>query len=247
MVSYIPNSRERGDQNMQTLLIADSNDAFRQQLAEAFQPYFRTLTCSDGQQALDILCQEHCDCLVLDLMLPELDGISMLEIAIAKDIRPIVIAVSPLFTQYTFDVAESLGIGYMIRRPCPVQSVVTRMLDLKQRVNLVWASREQIHRFLYWLGVPSGYNGYLPLVESLAILAEDPSQSITKVLYPEVAKRIGSGPKAVERNIRSALEQAWKIRNAERWQQLFPDLNDRPSNSLFFSRVLETLRSGHWE
>ena len=38
MVSYIPNSRERGDQNMQTLLIADSNDAFRQQLAEAFQP-----------------------------------------------------------------------------------------------------------------------------------------------------------------------------------------------------------------
>ena len=232
---------------MQTLLIADSNDAFRQQLAEAFQPYFRTLTCSDGQQALDILCQEHCDCLVLDLMLPELDGISMLEIAIAKDIRPIVIAVSPLFTQYTFDVAESLGIGYMIRRPCPVQTVVTRMLDLKQRVNLVWASREQIHRFLYWLGVPSGYNGYLPLVESLAILAADPSQSITKVLYPEVAKRIGSGPQAVERNIRSALEQAWKIRNAERWQQLFPDLNDRPSNSLFFSRVLETLRSGHWE
>ena len=232
---------------MQTLLIADSNDAFRQQLAEAFAPFYRTLTCGDGQQALDILCQEHCDCLVLDLMLPELDGISRLEIAVAKDIRPIVIAISPLFTQYTFDVAESLGIGYMIRRPCPVQTVVTRMLDLKQRVNPVWASREQIHRFLYWLGVPSGYNGYLPLVESLAILAADPSQSITKVLYPEVAKRIGSGPQAVERNIRSALERAWKIRNVERWQLLFPDLDDRPSNSLFFSRVLETLRNGCWE
>lgn len=135
----------------------------------------------------------------------------------------------------------------MIRRPCPVQTVVTRMLDLKQRVNPVWASREQIHRFLYWLGVPSGYNGYLPLVESLAILAADPSQSITKVLYPEVAKRIGSGPQAVERNIRSALERAWKIRNVERWQLLFPDLDDRPSNSLFFSRVLETLRNGCWE
>ena len=232
---------------MQTLLIADSNDAFRQQLADAFEPYYRTLTCGNGQEALEILCGEHCDCLVLDLMLPELDGISMLEIAVAKDIRPIVIAISPLFTQYTFDVAESLGIGYMIRRPCPVQTVVTRMLDLKQRVNPVWASREQIHRFLYWLGVPSGYNGYLPLVESLAILAADPSQSITKVLYPEVAKRIGSGPQAVERNIRSALERAWKIRNVERWQLLFPDLDDRPSNSLFFSRVLETLRNGCWE
>lgn len=232
---------------MQTLLIADSNDAFRQQLADAFQPYYRTLTCSDGMQALDILCQERCDCLVLDLMLPELDGISMLEMAVVRDIRPMVIAISPLFTQYTFDVAEALGIGYMIRRPCPVQTIVTRMLDLKKRANPIWASREQVNRFLYWLGVPSGYNGYQPLVESLTILAEDPAQSITKVLYPEVAKRIGSGPKAVERNIRSAIEQAWKIRNVERWQQLFPELSDRPSNSLFFSRVLETLRSGHWE
>ena len=51
----------------------------------------------------------------------------------------------------------------------------------------------------------------------------------------------------MERNIRSAIEQAWKIRNAERWQMLFPELTERPSNRLFFSRVLETLRSGHWE
>ena len=232
---------------MQTLLIADSNDAFRQQLADAFQPYYRTLTCGDGIQALNILCQENCDCLVLDLMLPELDGISMLEMAVVRDIRPMVIAISPLFTQYTFDVAEALGIGYMIRRPCPVQAVVARMLDLNQRVNPIWASREQVNRFLLWLGVPTVYNGYLPLVEALMLLAEDPSQSITKVLYPEVAKRIGSGSKAVERNIRSAIEQAWKIRNAERWQMLFPELTERPSNRLFFSRVLETLRSGHWE
>ena len=232
---------------MQTLLIADSNDAFRQQLAEAFQPYYRTLTCSNGQQALEILSQENCDCLVLDLMLPELDGISLLEMAVARDIRPIVIAISPLFTQYTFDVAEALGIGYMIRRPCPVQAVVARMLDLNQRVSHIWASREQINRFLLWLGVPTVYNGYLPLVEALMLLAEDPSQSITKVLYPEVAKRIGSGSKAVERNIRSAIEHAWNSRNAERWQQLFPELDERPSNSLFFSRALETLSGGHWE
>ena len=232
---------------MQTLLIADSNDAFRHKLAEAFQPYYHTFTCGSGLEALEILCRERCDCLVLDLMLPELDGISMLEMAVTRDVRPMVIAISPLFTQYTFNVAESLGIGYMIRRPCPVQSVVSRMLDLKQRANPIWASREQVNQFLIWLGVPSVYNGYLPLVESLVLLAEDPSQSITKVLYPEVAKRIGSGPKAVERNIRSTIEHAWDGRNTARWQQLFPDLTDRPSNSLFFSRVLEALRAGHWE
>ena len=114
-------------------------------------------------------------------------------------------------------------------------------------MNPIWASREQVNRFLYWLGVPSVYNGYPSLVEALTILAEDPTLSITKVLYPEIAKRIGSGPKAVERNIRSAIEQAWKIRDIERWSQLFPELRERPSNSQFFSRVLETLRNGHWE
>lgn len=232
---------------MQTLLIADSNDAFRLQLAEAFRPHYRILACATGLEALDILRREHCDCMVLDLMLPELDGISLLETAVSQEIRPVVIAISPLFTQYTFDVAESLGIGYMIRRPCPVQSVVSRMLDLKRRVNPVWASREQVGLFLHWLGMPTGYNGYLPLVEALALLAEDPSQSITKVLYPEIAKRIGSGPKAVERNIRSAIEHAWDSRDTERWQRLFPDLTERPSNSLFFTRVLETLRAGNWE
>ena len=67
---------------MQTLLIADSNDAFRQQLAEAFKPHYHIFTCADGREALEILRREHCDCLVLDLMLPELDGISMLEMAV---------------------------------------------------------------------------------------------------------------------------------------------------------------------
>lgn len=232
---------------MQTLLIADSNDAFRQQLAEAFQSYYHILTCGNGREALDILCQEKCDCLVLDLMLPELDGISMLEIAVSRDIRPTVIAVSPLFTQYTFDVAEALGIGYMIRKPCPTHAVVSRMLDLKQRANPIWASREQITRFLLWLGVPTVLNGYPPLVEALTLLADDPTQSITKVLYPEVSKRIGGSHKAVERNIRSAIEHAWDGRNAVRWQQLFPELTERPSNRLFFSRVLEALREGGWE
>ena len=232
---------------MQTLLIADSNDAFRQQLADAFQPYYHVMTCGDGRKALDILCQERCECLVLELTLPELDGITMLEMAAARDIRPIVIAVSPLFTQYVFDVAETLGIGYLIRRPCPVQSIVTRMLDLRQRLNPIWASREQVISFLYWLGVPSVYNGYPSLVEALTILAEDPSLSITKVLYPEIAKRTDSGPKAVERNIRSAIEQTWKVRDVERWNQLFPEMSERPSNSQFFSRALEALRNGHWE
>lgn len=232
---------------MRTLLIADSNEAFRRQLAIAFVPYFRVLTCGTGQQALEILCTEHCDCLVLDLMLSELDGISMLELAVARGIRPVVIAISPLFTQYIIDAAESLGIGYLIRRPCTVQAVVTRMLDLKRRVNPIWASREYANQFLLWMGVSTAYSGFFPLLEALVLLAEKPDQSLTKVLYPEIAQRMDSTAKAVERNIRSTIEHAWNSRNEERWIRIFPDLTERPSNSLFFARALETLQTGRWE
>ena len=232
---------------MQTLLIADSNEAFRQELSEAFRPHYRVLSCGNGQEALEILHRETCDCLVLDLMLPELDGITMLEMAVAHDIRPVVLAVSPLFTSYAFDVAESLGIGYMIRKPCPVQTVVARMLDLKRRLKPVWASRDQISRFLLWLGVPTGYDGYEPLVEALVLLAEDPRQPITKVLYPAVAKRLGCGNNSVERNIRGAIEHGWAVGYRERWLHYFPRHTVRPSNKLFFTRVLEALRCGDWE
>lgn len=231
---------------MQTLLIADSNDAFRQQLTEAFRPYYHTLSCGSGREALEILHTEHCDYLVLDLMLPELDGITLLEMAVADDIRPVVLAVSPLFTQYAFDAAASLGIGYMIRKPCPVQTVVTRMLDMKRRLTPFWGSQERIRRFLLWLGIPTDYDGYPQLVEVLTLLAEDPTLPITKTVYPQVAKRPGFGS-SVERNIRSAIERAWDTRDVQRWQRYFPNLTTRPSNKLFFTRVLEALRCDDWE
>lgn len=232
---------------MQTLLIADSNDAFRQQLTEAFRVHYRVLSCGNGREALQILHTEPCDCLVLDLMLPEMDGITVLESAAANDICPVVLALSPVFTQYVYDAAEALGIGYMIRKPCPVQTVVARMLDLKRHLRPVWASREEICRFLLWLNVPTGYDGYQTLVEALVQLGADPEQSITKVLYPEVARRVGCGAPAVERNIRTAIEHAWSNRDPERWQRYFPGCTSRPSNKLFFTRVMEALRCGEQE
>ncbi|MGM9585546.1 MAG: sporulation initiation factor Spo0A C-terminal domain-containing protein [Faecousia sp.] len=232
---------------MQTLLIAHSNDAFRRQLSDAFLPHCRVLSCGNGREALEILRRENCECLVLDLMLPELDGITLLEMAVAEDIRPVVLALSPLFTPYAFQAAESLDVGYLLRTPCTVQTVVARMLDLKRRLRPVWASREQIRRFLLWLGVSTDYDGFLPLVEVLVLMAEDASQSLTKVLYPEVGKRLGCGSSAVERNIRFAIARAWDAREQARWLRYFPRCTGRPSNKLFFTRVLEALRNGEWE
>lgn len=232
---------------MQTLLIADNNEVFLQQLSQAFLPYYRVLCCNNGRDALALLQQETCDCLLLDLMLPELDGLTLLETAVSLDIRPVVLVISPLFTQYILESAEALGVAYMIRKPCTVQTIVSRMLDLRRHLRPAWASPETIRRFLLWLGIPASCEGFPPCVEALTLFAEDPTQPITKVLYPEVARRLCCGELTVERNIRSAIEQGWKLGDTARWQRYFPERTARPSNKQFFARTLEALRCADWE
>ena len=75
-------------------------------------------------------------------------------------------------------------------------------------------------------------------------MAKDPAQSVTKVLYPEVARTHGCNKDNVERCIRTALGSAWKRHNIEVWQKYFPTADHCPSNAVFISRMAEALLLG---
>ena len=244
-----------------TVFIADSSEEFCTALTGALQRAegFQVIgTACDGEQAIRVIAQSKPEVLVLDLMLSKQDGISVLRSMANMERKPVTLATSRFVTDYVSNAAANLGVRYLMLKPCDMPTLVERLEEIRGGESLRVSPRRlpdktgietMVTNIIHEIGVPAHIKGYQYLREAIMIAVDDMDviNAVTKVLYPEVAKRIGSGPKAVERNIRSALEQAWKIRNAERWQQLFPDLNDRPSNSLFFSRVLETLRSGHWE
>lgn len=230
---------------MLKLLIADNNEDFRLALAAALQSHYQVLYCRTGMEALEILFRETPDVFVLDLMLPELDGVTLLERAVAKGIRPMVLAVTSLSTDYVLDCAERLGIGYLIRKPCDVQAAAARVRDLSRRLKPSAPKQDPqslVSELLLSLNIATRHKGFAYLREAVVLMTQDPRQSITKELYPAVAKRCGCEKEHVERSIRSALEAAWKRRDPQVWQLYFPDALHRPTNAEFISRLAEALR-----
>ena len=230
---------------MLKLLIADCNEDYRLALAEALQGRYHVLCCRSGKEALEILRSEQPQVFVLDLMLPELDGITLLETAVAEGIYPKVLASTPLLTGYVLDAAERLGIGYLMRKPCDVRAAAARVGDLSRGMKpavLTQEPRSFVSEQLLTLSISTKHNGFGYLTEAVLLMAKDPGQSITKVLYPAVAKICGCQKGHVERSIRNALEVAWDHRDTAVWKKYFPDALRRPTNAVFISRLAEELR-----
>lgn len=232
------------------LLIADGNEEFRLALTQALQGVYYVRSCETGMEALEILRCYRPDILVLDLMLPELDGISLLQSAIAAGIRPMVLATTSFLNDYVLDCAEKIGVGYMMRKPCDIRATVARIADLSQRLQPAPVtqpdSRTTVTNLLLSLGVPTKLHGYAYLREAVLLMAKDPGQSITKELYPKVAALCGCDPKHVERSSRNAIASAWRCRDERVWQLYFPPGTDgtipRPTNGTFISRLADSLR-----
>lgn len=221
------------------LLIADSNEDFRLALIRALQPHYRVFGCGSGHDALSFLRRENPEVLVMDPTLPELDGLSLLETAVRENIRPMVLIVSRFLTPYLQESAERLGVGYLMCKPCEISAVVFRVRDLNRRLTAAGPDlRARICRILLDLGFSTKHDGFLYLIEGVAMMTEQIGLPVTKIIYPAIARSHHCNPENVERSIRAALGWAWVHRNAELWQTLFPFVTDnRPSNADFITHL----------
>lgn len=222
------------------LLIADSSEDFRTQLKKALDPYYRVLCCQDGKTALQLLRSEHPAVMVMDPLLPELDGISVLQSAAAEHIRPVVLLTGTWFSYYVQEAACSLGVAYLIRKPCDILRAVERIQDMEaietaEKEDL----RGKLHETLLSLGFSAKRKGFSYLVEVLMFILRFGNQPLTKVVYPAVGKHYGYGWKSVERAIRTAVEAAWESGERGNWSQvMMADLEECPSNGEFIERFL---------
>lgn len=232
-----------------SLLIADCSDDFRKSLESALQGNYRVHTCRSGREALELLKTITPDILVMDLMLPELDGISLLQALNNSGIRPTVLATTRLVNDYVVSTTTKLGVDYLMVKPCSVQAIVNRVRDLsKQKPRPMLSApdpKTHISNLLVSLGIPTKLRGYAYLREAVLLMSENPMQSITKELYPSVARQFNCTPSQVERSIRNAIQQSWEKRSDEVWTTVFqPDGSGtipRPSNAAFISRLADRL------
>lgn len=225
------------------LLIADSNPEFREALARALQGRYCVHCCGSGREALALLWQLQPEILVLDLMLPELDGLTILQTAAGEGWRTVILATTPLVTGYVLEICEALGVSYLMRQPCDVPTVARRVEDLSMRLHTSAADPHgYIDGILRSLRFVPTHHGFRCLLIAAVLAAQNPNQSMTKELYPEVGKRCEPPAvgKQVEKQIRYAIDVAWKQRDAEIWDRYFPT-GKKPTNQAFISRLADLL------
>lgn len=246
-------------ENRKKILIADASEEFRAILAEALQAEedFEVVgQTGDGSEAVGMARELGPDLLVMDLVLGKMDGFDVLDAVSALPVSTLIL--SGFARGCVADQVASKGGDYYMMKPCRISSVVERIrllatqhwseepapaLSPATRQNLEASVTTIIHE----IGVPAHIKGYQYLREAIMMTVEDMDiiNAVTKILYPEVAKKFGTTASRVERAIRHAIEVAWDRGDLDTLQKYFgftvSNSKGKPTNSEFIAMIADRL------
>jgi len=239
-----------------TVLVADGSEEFCAQLSKALQNggYQVVGTATDGQSALEQLKAVEPDVLIMDLMLPKMDGVTVLK-SMSQKKRPKLLLMAAFATDYVSGVAASVGADYLMLKPVLPQTVAERLEEILRTDRLPEPRKREepdietmVTNVIHEIGVPAHIKGYQYLREAIIIAVGDMEviNAITKVLYPQVAKAFSTTPSRVERAIRHAIEVAWDRGDLDTLQRFFgytvSNTKGKPTNSEFIALIADRLQ-----
>ena len=250
------------------ILIADANPDFCKLLSELIsnETDMEVIgSALDGVEALSMAAEHRPDVILLDLVLPKLDGLEVLRRLSEAGPHGHVIVLSGFVNSKVVADCSARGADYFVPKPCDVPALLGRVRQLcgtdsaavpaagidcrpaaqasRQDVNLEATVTDIIHE----IGVPAHIKGYQYLREAIILTIKDMEMinAVTKVLYPEVAKKFRTTPSRVERAIRHAIEVAWDRGDIEVLQKFFgytvSNIKGKPTNSEFIAMIADYL------
>ena len=224
----------------------------------------------NGQECLNMLENVNPDILILDIIMPHLDGLGVLEKLreVHRETMPNVIMLTAFGQEDVTKKAVDLGASYFILKPFDMENLVNNIRQVNSKGHSVIKSNPQVNyrtqseqkpknldasitSIIHEIGVPAHIKGYLYLREAISMVYNDIELlgSITKVLYPDIAKKFNTTASRVERAIRHAIEVAWSRGNIESISSLFgytvSMTKAKPTNSEFIAMVADKLRLEH--
>ena len=235
------------------IVLTESNEDARFMLQTALERTGRfvvTGSTGDGTQVQTLLEETKPDLLFLDMLLPGLDGLSILR-RLEESARPAILAVSHFITQDTAVEAGNLGVSVLISKPYQEAAVIEHLLQMEEKRSGRFHApglEELVTSIIHEVGVPAHIKGYQYVREAIMITVENMEviNSVTKVLYPEVAKRFHTTSSRVERAIRHAIEVAWDRGDLETLQKFFgytvSNVKGKPTNSEFIAMISDRIR-----
>ena len=248
------------------VLLADENAEIRENLREALKEagvrYIEEAT--NGEEALTKIGRTHPDVVVADLWLSKIDGIGLIraagKLSYAPEVRPAFLLMSMVNNPQVLMEATGAGADLCIRKPFDTESVVEHIDSLarsRRTPPSTAPSRSavgtpdietQVTKIIHQIGVPAHIKGYQYLRTAILMTIEDTDiiNSVTKVLYPSVAKKYDTTTSRVERAIRHAIEVAWDRGDIDTLNSYFgytiQNNRGKPTNSEFIAMIADNLR-----
>lgn len=252
------------------ILVADYDDASREALGMEIRSEAGLHLCgstNSGMELLELIHKEKPDLVVMDLVLPWMDGMSVMEALqkdTAMDMKPMIIVLTKINSESMIQAAFAVGASYYILKPYDVRSVIERIRAMghgttgkepymvtiptpaaapaEKRLDV------EIDRRISEAGIPHHIKGYRYLNTAIHLCIEDMDKlnGVTKDLYPSIARAHNTTSSRVERAIRHAIEVACNRvlpdNNNELYQYLLTPDGHRPTNSEFIAFMSDRIR-----
>ncbi len=244
------------------VLVADSNSDFRNQCVQSLKRLDIEVVAeaADGQEAFAKIARTKPNVVISDLYLGKIDGVGIIRSAKKQmpDDFPAFIMLASFTSQNLFEECCEAGAAYCMLKPIDFNALADRIKRLadktRRRGGAKVPGREegereaQVTKIIHQIGVPAHLKGYQYLRTAIIMAINDTEviNSVTKVLYPTVAKQYGTTSSRVERAIRHAIEVAWDRGDLDVLNSFFgytvQNSRGKPTNSEFIAMIADNLR-----
>ena len=246
------------------VMVADDSREFCRTLRDYFH------TCEDielvglaydGKEAYEMVLETKPDVLLTDIIMPNLDGLGVLSkinnnSTLTK--KPNCIVVSAIGNDKVTTTAINLGARYYIIKPIDLSALADRVREFKEFPSAIKSSQKSpdsqsdletdVTTIIQKIGVPAHIKGYQYMRDAIIMVINDMEtiNSVTKILYPTVAKKYNTTSSRVERAIRHAIEVAWDRGDPEVLDAMFGytilSSKGKPTNSEFIAMISDKIR-----
>ena len=252
--------------------IADDNEVMRDLLEEMVtsdDELHLIGMAKDGEEACHLIKEKEPDVVLLDIIMPKLDGLAVLDRIRADHTlknRPTFLMISGISNEKITEDAFERGADYYIMKPFDNDMIINRIKSTRVLRGMNAAESKKVGAYekkpstkpedleskvtniIHEIGVPAHIKGYQYLREAIIMSVNDIEMlnSITKILYPTIAKKYQTTASRVERAIRHAIEVAWSRGKMDTIDELFGyTINNgkgKPTNSEFIALIADRIR-----
>lgn len=264
-------AEERKKMNKLNIAIADDNERMLDLLGNIIhQDKELELVgqAENGKDVYEIIKTKEPDVVLLDIFMPKMDGLTVME-KVNEDQslkkRPAFIIVSAVGQERITEDAFNLGACYYILKPFDNEILLEKIKDIGNLSGRKHTMRRpaqgqtilpnpernlemDVTNIIHEIGVPAHIKGYQYLRDAIILSVDDVEMlnSITKILYPTIAKKHQTTPSRVERAIRHAIEVAWSRGKMDTIDELFgytvSNGKGKPTNSEFIALIADTIQ-----